>query len=207
VIEGPPAPAFVEALNAAAARQIVARDAGATVLVGLEGIAPEIAAQRAELERLSAARGMTVLTGADAQRVYTAVRDFPAGLAADGGPACGCTISMLPSRLGDTLVRVESEAQRRGLEPGCVVHAGNGVGVMRFGGPAAGTGLPVLAAWMRTFIRTAGGWVVFDALPSGLKTDIDPWGDEAPGLALMRGVKRALDPTGCLSPGRFVGGI
>ncbi len=206
-IEGPLAPAYVEAANGAAARRIVAGDAGAAVIIGLEGVAAEIAAQRAQLERSMAARGTTVLAGADAERVYAAVRDFAVGFPAAGGAACGLTISMLPSRLGDTVVRVEAEAARRGLDPGCIVHAGNGVAVLRFGGPAAGSGLPVMAAWVRAFVRAAGGWVVFDALPSELKAEIDPWGDEAPGLALMRGVKQALDPAGCLSPGRFVGGI
>jgi glycolate oxidase FAD binding subunit len=207
VLEGPLAPAFVEAVNAAAARQIVAGDAGAAVIVGLEGIATEVAAQQAQLRRLVDAHGITVLEGADAERVYAGVRDFPVTHAAEGVPACGLAISMLPSRLADPVVRVDVEAGRRGLDPACIVHAGNGVAVMRFGGPAGGSGLPVMAAWVRTLVRAAGGWVVFDALPSDLKAEIDPWGDEAPGLALMRGVKQALDPTGCLSPGRFVGGI
>ena len=56
-------------------------------------------------------------------------------------------------------------------------------------------------------VRAAGGWTVFDRLPTALKGQIDPWPADVPGLGLMRGVKNTLDPHGRLSPGRFVGGI
>jgi glycolate oxidase FAD binding subunit len=40
-----------------------------------------------------------------------------------------------------------------------------------------------------------------------VKQRFDVWGDAGDALPLMRRVKAQFDPTGCLNPGRFIGGI
>jgi glycolate oxidase FAD binding subunit len=87
-------------------------------------------------------------------------------------------------------------------------HVGNGVATVRFNHAAAtNESLPQFADWLRSTLRGMAGWVAFDAIPTGLKAQIDPWGADIPGIELMRGIKRTLDPHDRLSPGRFVGGI
>jgi glycolate oxidase FAD binding subunit len=89
-----------------------------------------------------------------------------------------------------------------------LAHVGSGVASIRFQDTARGNGpLPQFAEWLQATVHQAGGWLVYEALPTSLKTQIDPWGVAPPGMALMRGIKQTLDPHGRLSPGRFVGGI
>lgn len=121
---------------------------------------------------------------------------------------CGCTVSLLPAQLGDVLPRIEAEAGRRAFESALLAHAGAGVALWCFRGAAiADGGLPPFADWLRTAVRAANGWVVFDSVPEHAKDRIEPWDSDVPGLPLMRGIKQALDPARRLSPGRFVGGI
>ena len=48
--------------------------------------------------------------------------------------------------------------------------------------------------------------VVLDA-PTGVRTELDPWGNETGPVELMRKVKERFDPAGVCAPGLFVGGI
>jgi glycolate oxidase FAD binding subunit len=204
------APHYVEAVNQAGAA-CVGVDAAA-VIVGCGGTSEEVAVQRQRIEAHVGRDAMQVCSTGAAARLYAALRDFPAArtlplaarpLGASHDGACGCTVSVLPSQLGALLVCLEEEAARRDLEAAIVSHVGSGVAFIRFSGAVA----PPFAEWLRTTVRAAGGWTVFDLLPTELKDRIDPWGMEPPGMAVMRGIKQALDPSGRLSPGRFVGGI
>jgi glycolate oxidase FAD binding subunit len=198
------APQYVEAVNRAGATCVGLDDYA--IVVGCGGTAEEIAAQRERLANRFGHVGLRVCGEADGARLYEAVRDFPAADANGGEGTCGCKVSMLPSQLASLLTRVEEEAARRTVEPMILSHVGSGIALIRFNA-SAGDQLPSFAEWLRATVRAAGGWVVFDLLPTRLKDRIDPWGAEPPGLHLMRGIKRTLDPNGCMSPGRFVGGI
>jgi len=195
----PLAPQYVSAVNETAAQAIGLERAA--VLVGCAGDAEEVNVQRA---RANAVTGGIQLCGeTEGARLYSALRDWPAANDTCGG----CRISVVPTQLAGVLGRIAREAVRHHLGAAIVAHVGNGVAVVRFIGAPAGNALVALARWTRAQVRALGGWVVFDRLPAALKSEIDPWGTEAPGLALMRGIKQTLDPHGRLSPGRFVGGI
>jgi glycolate oxidase FAD binding subunit len=198
------APEYVESISRAGA-PCVGLESPAVVL-GCGGTAEEIVAQREGLQNRVGHGGLRVCSTADGTRLYAALRDFPAAPSDGGEGTCGCKVSVLPSQLASFLRRVEEEAARREVEPMILSHVGSGVAFIRFNARAADQ-VPSFAEWLRTTVRAAGGWAVFDLLPTRLKDRIDPWGTELPGLQLMRGIKRTLDPTGCLSPGRFVGGI
>jgi glycolate oxidase FAD binding subunit len=200
VLAAPLAPAFVEVFNRIAI-QGMGGD-GPAVAIGCEGSAEEINAQRERLEVLAGQIPVRVVNDAEGTRLGTELRDF------QSADACGCKVSLLPSKLAALLRHIEDEAGRCGCEAALLAHVGNGAVVVRFGGPAITNGAFVsFAERLRATVRAGGGWVVFDALPVALKGQIDPWGADAPGLTLMRGIKQTLDPKGRLSPGRFVGGI
>ena len=64
-----------------------------------------------------------------------------------------------------------------------------------------------LAAEARRHAVRLGGSLVVERAPLEVKQRVDVWGDPGPAGRLMVGIKRRYDPTGCLNPGRFVGGI
>jgi len=195
VLAAPVAPLYVEAINRSAAR-LLGIDAPSAVVVGLAGSAAEIDAQHGRLNALTA----TTLQLRNDASLSADLRDFPAAIAGDN--VCGGTLSVLPSKLGAVLADAERACAAHGIEVAVLAHVGSGVAVIRWSGAGVS-----FAESLRASARAAGGWLVFDALPAALKKDIDPWGEDIPGLELMRGIKQTLDPNGRLSPGRFVGGI
>ncbi len=222
VLAAPLVPLYVEALNPAGAA-CVGLDAPA-VVIGCGGSGDEIAVQRERLAERCGEDTVQVCNAAEGGRLYAALRDFPAccgllpnppplpearpepsrRMATGEGTDCGCKLSVLPSQLAGLLVHIEEEAARSGLEAAILSHVGSGIAALRINGGGA---LPAFAEGLRTAVRAAGGWAVFDAVPTLLKAQIDPWGVAPPAMALMRGIKQTLDPHGRLSPGRFVGGI
>jgi glycolate oxidase FAD binding subunit len=200
LLSAPLVPLYLEALNHTAATALECGLDGSAVVIGCGGSAAEIEVQRARLTAAVGRRQVHTFAGADAVRLSAALRDDPAR------GTCGCKMSLLPSRLAPTLVRIEAEADRRSMPLAWLSHVGSGVACIRFS-EAGEDSLPSFAQWLRALVREARGWVVFDVLPASLKTTIDPWGDDVPGIELMKGIKATLDPHGRLSPGRFVGGI
>ncbi len=59
---------------------------------------------------------------------------------------------------------------------------------------------------LREAALRAGGSLVVNAAPPGVKQAVAVWGDIA-ALAIMRRMKQEFDPRSTLNPGRFVGGI
>jgi len=49
--------------------------------------------------------------------------------------------------------------------------------------------------------------VVVERAPPMDKRDLDVWGGEPAGFAIMKRLKNRFDPEGMFAPGRFVGGI
>jgi glycolate oxidase FAD binding subunit len=210
VLAAPVTPLYVEALNRDAATRVGADGEHAVVVVGCGGTAAEIDTQMRRLQEQFADLPVRVCDAAGAMRLSAALRDFPsAPLGHDAGTRmCGCIVSLLPSRLGAILSRVEEAAMQGGFEVALLSHVGSGIASIRFyEAIAARPAFLSLAEWLRATIREAGGWVVFDLLPAEYKAQLDPWGFDTPALELMRGIKKTLDPNGRFSPGRFVGGI
>jgi len=83
------------------------------------------------------------------------------------------------------------------------------LGISFFSGvpsPDPAQGAAALAS-ARAALAPAGGSLVLEEAPDGVRALVDPWGPPPPSFALMRALKDRLDPDGRLNPGRFVGGI
>ncbi|GAB4239600.1 MAG: FAD-binding oxidoreductase [Elainellaceae cyanobacterium] len=114
-------------------------------------------------------------------------------------PIITCKIGVLPSQAVETLEQLNQLLPS--LE-GAVVHAGSGLGIVRF--PI----VPVsLLTQLRDRCQAQGGFLTVLEAPPELKQTYDVWGYPGSGLALMKGIKQQFDPNNLLSPGRFVGGI
>jgi len=116
-------------------------------------------------------------------------------------------LSVLPTALAALVEEIESAAARSRVVAEIAAHAGNGVAWCQLLGAPDETALAGVAAAARAAARRQGGWAVFESVPAELRGRLDPWGFDAPALAIMRRVKAALDPDGVFSPGRFVGGV
>lgn len=60
---------------------------------------------------------------------------------------------------------------------------------------------------VRRIARRHGYGVVIERAPPTDKRNLEVWGDEPAGLAIMKRLKAKFDPEGIFAPGRFVGGI
>ena len=56
-------------------------------------------------------------------------------------------------------------------------------------------------------ITQIGGSAVVQRCPTDVKSDIDVWGGDPPGIETMRRLKKQYDPNNIMNPGRFVGGM
>ncbi len=83
-----------------------------------------------------------------------------------------------------------------------LIHAGTGLGVLRFENATAETLLQV-----RQRCEAKGGFLTVLAAPVALKQELDVWGYTGSAIDLMRRIKQQFDPENILSPNRFISGI
>ncbi|MEG4120238.1 FAD-binding oxidoreductase [Microcoleus sp. N9_B4] len=82
------------------------------------------------------------------------------------------------------------------------IHAGSGLGVLRFENATADTLLQV-----RRGCEAKGGFLTVLAAPTDIKQQLDVWGYTGSAIDLMRRIKQQFDPENLLSPHRFISGI
>ncbi|MEG5172851.1 FAD-binding oxidoreductase [Microcoleus sp. B3-D7] len=82
------------------------------------------------------------------------------------------------------------------------IHAGSGLGVLRFENATADRLLQV-----RRGCEAKGGFLTVLAAPTDIKQELDVWGYTGSAIALMRRIKQQFDPENLLSPHRFISGI
>ena len=168
---------------------------GAAVAAGLGGLDVEVAAGRARLESLAAARALRAVFVADGTALRTRLAAF------DVEPAAAVLRAALrPTEIGAVMAAADQAARAAGTAVRCLAHAANGVVRIAVAERAA---VAAVVATLRPDLEAAGGSLVV----TRTITAVDPWGTPPPAHALMRGVKAALDPSSILAPGRHVGGL
>ena len=83
-----------------------------------------------------------------------------------------------------------------------LIHAGSGLGVLRFESATADTLLQV-----RRGCEAKGGFLTVLAAEPDIKQQLDVWGYNGSAIDLMRRIKQQFDPENLLSPHRFISGI
>lgn len=110
-------------------------------------------------------------------------------------------------RISAPLSQLESlvlEASR--LVRGCAMAASLGTGHLRIAFEADEDGAVGLVRSLRAASEAAGGCLIVEHAPLGVRHRVDAWGDPGPSVMIMRAIKSAFDPDALLSPGRFVSG-
>jgi len=181
---------------------------GAGLLVGLDGIAPQVEWQVNELARLLGSCGLVeqrVLDGPAREETWRAL----AALGRPGGDAVAAVMrwALLPTQTAELMEAGAGVARRHGLEAAMTAHAGVGiVTAVLSGGADPGPVAAALEEWRR-LVTGASGHAMVAWAPLAVKERVPVWDTPGPTLRLMRSIKERLDPHGILNPGRFVGGI
>ena len=203
-------PNAIELLDAESARALEpsATAAGATLVVGFDGLREQVDWQCAELTALVGSLGGIGVQTLPAESWARLAR---AAAAAFGGtPAALMRLSVLPAQVGEVMEQASVAARGRGLFCACAAHAGVGVVTAALFssreqqelGPVTAT----LADW-RGVAKGAGGHAVLEWAPLAVKSEVPVWDDPGAAGRIMQRIKAQLDPQNLLNPGRFVAGI
>jgi glycolate dehydrogenase FAD-binding subunit len=181
---------------------------GAALLVGLDGIAPQVEWEVAELDRLLGPLGLggcRVLDGPERDETWRTLGGL--GRPGHDGVAAVMKWAVLPTQVAELMDAGAVAARRHGLGAALAAHAGMGlVTAILSGGADPGAVVATLTEW-RALANGVGGHAMVEWAPLAVKERVAVWDAPGPTLRLMKGIKERLDPGGLLNPGRFVGGI
>ena len=82
------------------------------------------------------------------------------------------------------------------------IHAGSGLGILRFENATAETLLQV-----RQRCEAKGGFLTVLVAPTHIKQELDVWGYTGSAIDVMHRIKQQFDPENILSPNRFISGV
>jgi len=201
-------PNAVELLDGPAASGIgVGGGAGATLIVGFDGLAEQVAWQCEEVSRLVAPLG-----GRDVRALPAAV--WPglasAARAAVGVPAAVMRFCVLPMHVAELMEQGAIAARARGFQSAWAAHAGVGVvsaAVAPTPSPPDLAALTAVLVEWREAAHAGGGQATLEWAPLAVKAQVPAWDDPGAAGRIMMRIKRQLDPRNLLAPGRFVAGI
>jgi glycolate oxidase FAD binding subunit len=203
-------PNALELLDTDAARALEPSSplAGATLIVGFDGLREQVQWQCDELATLVAplgGGGVQVLPPATWDRLASA-----AAAAFGGTPAALMRLSILPTQVGEVMEQAVAAARARALLCACSAHAGIGVVRAALFAAREQEALPPVTATLddwRGIAHGAGGHAVLEWAPLAVKSEVAVWDDAGAAGRIMQRIKAQLDPQNLLNPGRFVAGI
>jgi glycolate oxidase FAD binding subunit len=202
-------PNALELLDAEAARALDPTSAaGATVVVGFDGLGEQVDWQCAELATLLGPLGSAGVRSLPAEMWMRLTRAAPAAFG--GTPAALMRLSVLPAQAGEVMEQAAVAARARGLFCACSAHAGIGVVIAALFSdrdPQELTRVVATLADWRGIARAGGGHAVLEWAPLAVKSQVPVWDDAGAAGRIMRRIKAQLDPQNLLNPGRFVAGI
>jgi glycolate oxidase FAD binding subunit len=109
-------------------------------------------------------------------------------------------LAILPTDVGEMLVRVERLATGQGVEYSVVGRAALGVIFVRLGGDLSQQS--AIVTDLRRDATARHGSAVLLSAPPELKARLGAWGPIGDAGPIMRAVKSRFDPRGTLNPGR-----
>ncbi len=145
------------------------------------------------------------LEGGASQRLWGSVRDWPLE-APSASPWAAVRVRFRPSEAEIVLDRLSRTAAEHGLQLDGVAHVLAGTAYMKVrwvgqpGEQAERSVVGLLTSMARAGLRM----LVLDWAPRSMGP-VPVWGQDPPGLELMRRIKTSFDPKGLINPGRFVG--
>jgi glycolate oxidase FAD binding subunit len=208
-------PAAVEVMNGAAFDITGLRDLGPAAYVAaiaMEGFDEPVARMRRDIAEIAAKSGMKkdILL---AEEAHLAFWRAVSNLAAHAGKRFPGFIAVQLNYPSSEWKRIqefsENALSARRIPYTSLIHSGSGVAHLGLLLEAAPAGEGPLEAIREILGRCeeAGGNLVIQQAPSGMKKGLPVWGSERSDLPIMKRIKGQVDPSGIMSPGRFVGGL
>jgi glycolate oxidase FAD binding subunit len=166
----------------------------AGLAVRFQGIAESVKQQSARLLEVGEKLGLqgSNFSSSDEDRLWQRLSETINNSANNG--AITCKIGLRPSAAAAAISELPVQD--------AVIHAGSGLGILRF---ESATAQMLLQA--RGVCEAKGGFLTVLTGPIDLKQKLDIWGYNGSAIELMRKIKHQFDPDNILSPNRFVGGI
>lgn len=187
------------------------------LLVGVEGAGEAVEAQVQRIHSLGEREGISNFQPLQDSLVgesWKAINEIRGHLTGHSKLAVSCKVSTSLSKGAELFQRTESLSSENSLSTAILGHLGTGIfNIFFFFGSEEGAAPQEVAkiseaiAVIRKEAEEAGGSLVIESAPSGLKKDIPVWGRPGPSLPYMKAIKTALDPLNLLNPGRFYGGL
>ncbi|MGB3263676.1 MAG: FAD-binding oxidoreductase, partial [Microcoleus sp.] len=167
---------------------------GSGLIVRFQSIAESVKQQSARLLEVGEKLGLqgTSCSGNDEDKLWERLPETMWDSA--NNSAIICKIGIRPSEA----VKAINELPVRDA----LIHAGSGLGVLRFETATAETLLQV-----RRGCEAKGGFLTVLAAPTNIKQELDVWGYTGSAIDLMRRIKQEFDPENIFSPNRFLSGI
>jgi glycolate oxidase FAD binding subunit len=178
-------------------------DGGFELAARLFGLRPVVEAERAQL--LATWPSATIVEGALARSACTAAS---ARQRLADSPHPTLRIACMPSRLevvAPLVQRALADARIAGrfvLQPGIAE-----LDVEVASGCSESATLATFVRSLRATLAKHSATVALRNAPRTALVELDPFGERAPGLELMRAIQRNLDPDGVFATGRFHGGL
>ena len=141
-----------------------------------------------------------------ASSLWRSLSDF--GWTSETVPALNIKTTALPSHTRAIMKLIESLCDSD-LEPAVVAEPGFGsVEACWYApGDVSDGSLIAIVSKVRKHVARLGGTAVVQQCPPSVKAALDIWGEDHPGIDVMRRMKRQYDPNGIMNPGRFIGRI
>ncbi len=145
--------------------------------------------------------------GTAGSRMWRSLADF--GWAPGSEPVLNLKVNALPNQV-ELIHNLLEGLRSSSLEAAIIAQPGFGtVEVSWFGDDNAPdlSELADIVRQVRAGCAELHAAVVVQKCPTALKDLVDVWGDEPPGIRIMRRLKAQYDPNNTMNPGRFVGGL
>lgn len=204
VLRSPLSPLALDLLDAAAAGLVAPQEFPqspfllAVAYGGVETVIERARREVAAVGRAAHAEASVTLAGDQEQRVWSAICDLPATVAANEPRSVRLKIS---STLTAMPALAEHLSQAGPLvEIALLARAGSGISYVY----ARGGDLPVFCRQLQEFARSLGAHAVLESAPAEIRAQLHVWGARRDDYPVMLKLKQAFDPNGILNPGRFL---